>query len=159
VAADNQATMDYAPFPFSHRFRFLPALLLLMTAAAGLSAPANFESGSLTRPVQSDGRQWNVVTFTRTFATPPVVIMGPATANEVDPCVIRVRNVTTTGFQYQIDEWDSTGNGRHNTPETVHFFALTADRHVFGTQRWQVGRLTSVNRAPAVVTLNGFGAL
>jgi hypothetical protein len=151
--------MDFARLSFARRLLSLVALLSTMTAGAALAAPANFESRSLTTPAQADGRPWHAVTFMRTFATRPVVIMGPATGNEADPFVVRVRNVTTTGFEYQIDEWDYSGNnGRHNAPETVHFFALTEGTHVFGSQRWQVGRLAAVNRTPVAVALNAFAS-
>jgi uncharacterized protein (DUF1800 family) len=134
----------------------LGALAFLLYAGAALAAPANFESRSITTPVQNDGNQWNSVTFTRTFASVPVVVMGPATQVNSEQCVIRVRNVTTTGFQYQIDEWDYR-NGFHPA-ETVHFFALTVGTHVFGTQRWQVGRVAAVNRSASTVSLSGFSA-
>lgn len=130
------------------------ALAATFAAGAALAAPANFESRVITTPVQSNGDQWNTITFTRTFATPPVVIMGPATQTNSEQCIMRVRNVTTTGFQYQIDEWDYR-NGYHPA-ETVHFFALTEGIHVFGAQRWQVGRVGAVNRVPVAVSLSGF---
>lgn len=106
--------------------------------------------------MQNTGDQWNAVTFTRTFAVAPVVVMGPSTQTNGEPLVVRVRNVTTTGFEYQLDEWDYI-NGYHPA-ETVHFFALTPGTHVFGTQRWQVGRVTGVNRTNTAVALSGFTA-
>ncbi|GAA5144269.1 hypothetical protein GCM10023213_34100 [Prosthecobacter algae] len=132
------------------------ALTATLAAGAAFAAPANFETGVLTTPVQNTGDQWNTVTFARTFATPPVVVMGPATQANSEQCVLRVRNVTTTGFQYQIDEWDFK-NGYHPA-ETVHFLALTEGTHVFGTQRWQVGRISAVNRTNVASTLTGFTA-
>ncbi|TDU80725.1 uncharacterized protein (DUF1800 family) [Prosthecobacter fusiformis] len=132
------------------------ALAVTLASGAAHAAPANFESRVITTPVQSTGDQWNAVTFTRTFATPPVVIMGPATQTNSEQCLMRVRNVTTTGFEYQIDEWDFK-NGYHPA-ETVHFFALTEGTHVFGTQRWQVGRASAVNRTPVSISLSGFTA-
>jgi hypothetical protein len=136
------------------------ATLLAVTlgaSAALQAAPANFETRSLTTPATTDNTIWHSVTFTRTFATTPVVIMGPSTAANAEPCVVRVRNVTTTGFQYQLDEWDYINTAGHPA-ETVHFIALTEGTHVFGTQRWQVGRISTLNRTASTVTLNGFAA-
>lgn len=130
------------------------ALAISFVAGAAIAAPANFESRTLTTPAQANGDQWNSVTFTRTFATRPVVVMGPSTQANAEAAVIRVRNVTTTGFQYQIDEWDSL-DGVHPA-ETVQFFALTEGTHVFGAQRWQVGRTSAVNRVPVSISLAGF---
>lgn len=139
----------------SARLRNL-ALAVTFVAGTAMAAPANFESGTLTTPIQNTGDQWNSVTFTRTFAVAPVVVMGPATQTNSEQCVMRVRNVSTTGFQYQIDEWDSK-NGYHPA-ETVHFFALTPGTHVFGSQRWQVGRVSAVNRTDTTISLTGFTA-
>ncbi|HEY1081711.1 MAG TPA: H-type lectin domain-containing protein, partial [Prosthecobacter sp.] len=134
----------------------MSAFSLGLAAGSAQAAPANFESGAITTPVQNTGDQWNAVTFTRTFAVAPVVVMGPSTQANGEPLVVRVRNVTTTGFEYQLDEWDYI-NGYHPA-ETVHFFALTPGTHVFGTQRWQVGRVTGVNRTNTAVALSGFTA-
>lgn len=157
-----RSVMANQPPRYQHGLRTLStrvrniALTFTLVAGAALAAPANYETGSLLTPVQSNGDQWNSVTFTRTFATVPVVVMGPATQTNGEQCLMRVRNITTTGFQYQIDEWDYK-NGYHPA-ETVHFLALTEGTHVFGTQRWQVGRLSSVNRTASTVSLTGFTA-
>jgi uncharacterized protein (DUF1800 family) len=127
----------------------------VLTAAPPPSV-ANFETRVLTTPVQSNGNQWNAVTFTRVFRDPPVVVMGPATQVNGEQCVLRVRNVTTTGFEYQIDEWDYL-NGYHPA-ETVHFLAFSEGTHQLGAQRWQVGRLSAVNRAAQSANLNGFSS-
>ncbi|HYF37314.1 MAG TPA: CHRD domain-containing protein, partial [Prosthecobacter sp.] len=82
--------------------------------------------------------------------------MSSATSGDAEPFVMRVRNVTATGFEYQVDEWDYL-TGAHGA-ETAHFFALSVGTHVFGAQTWQVGRVTGVNRAAVSVPLSGFSA-
>jgi hypothetical protein len=49
---------------------------------------------------------WKTVKLTgiREFQN-PVVIVGPPTRNGGDPCVVRVRNVTSNSFQIRIQEW------------------------------------------------------
>ena len=133
--SDSQSiAIKHALFPSLAR---VAALALVLKSAVALAAPVNFESRVIATPVQSNGDQWNAVSFTRAFAAPPVVIMGPATQVNTEQCVVRVRNVTTTGFEYQIDEWDYR-NGYHPA-ETVHFFFFFWGRHVLGTYRWEVG--------------------
>jgi hypothetical protein len=138
--------------------RILGPLLVFMSTGMALAAPANFESGTLSLGAngQIDGQEWHAVTFTRTFATRPVVVIGPATQVGGDAGVLRVRNVTTTGFEFQFDEWDALDGPHYD--ETLHFFALTEGTHVFGAQRWQVGRLGAVNRTAVTTTLTGFTA-
>jgi uncharacterized protein (DUF1800 family) len=131
------------------------ALAVTFITGALAAAPANFQSGSVSI-TQTNSTTWTTVNFTRTFATAPVVVMGPATKANGDPLVMRVRNVTATSFQYQVDEWDYL-TGDH-AAETVHYLALSEGTHVFGTQRWQVGRVAAVNRTASSVTLTGFTA-
>jgi hypothetical protein len=47
---------------------------------------------------------WKTVELTRKFQN-PVVIVGPPTRNGRDPCVVRVRNVTSNSFEVRIQEW------------------------------------------------------
>jgi hypothetical protein len=45
------------------------------------------------------------VPFANTFSQ-PVVIAGPPTANGGQPLVVRIRNVSATGFEIRLQEWD-----------------------------------------------------
>jgi len=49
--------------------------------------------------------EWGKVSFAIPFQN-PVVIVGPPTAGNDEPCVVRLRNVTTTGFEIRLAEWD-----------------------------------------------------
>ena len=55
--------------------------------------------------VQTSSTQWHSVTFAATI-TNPVVKMSNMTNNDGDFYSIRVRSVTDSGFEYQIDEFD-----------------------------------------------------
>ena len=61
------------------------------------------EAGSVSF-TQNDANQWRTVNLTRPY-NDPVVVIGPASAGG-DPGTVRVRNVTSNSFQYQLDEWD-----------------------------------------------------
>ncbi|MEM7315770.1 MAG: zinc-dependent metalloprotease family protein, partial [Planctomycetota bacterium] len=50
-------------------------------------------------------KSWRTVTLENNYVD-PVVVAGPATANEADPTTVRVRNVTSNSFQIQLDEWN-----------------------------------------------------
>ena len=58
----------------------------------------------------------------------PVVIVGPPTIAGADPAVVRVRDVTANGFEFQIDEWDYR-DGAHAS-ETVSWMVLEAGAYV-----------------------------
>ncbi len=85
-------------------------------ALAGL----NFETGEI-----SVGSTWVRVPLTGTF-TEPVVIAGPPSTNDTQPCVIRVRNVTPTGFDIRLAEWDYL-DGKHPA-ETVSYLVMDKGR-------------------------------
>jgi len=76
---------------------------------------------------QSNSNQWHVLTFAEPFTQTPIVVMGPPSYNGSHQSTMRVRNVTTTGFEYQIDEWDYR-DGAHTT-ETISFLAIEPGVH------------------------------
>ncbi len=53
---------------------------------------------------QATRNRWHSLDFIHQFQD-PVVIMQPLSYNSGDPATIRIRNVTTLGFEFQIDEW------------------------------------------------------
>ncbi len=68
---------------------------------------------------------WKRVTFDTPFAN-PVVVVGPPRFNNSDPCVVRIRNVTKTGFDVRLYEWNYL-DGTHPT-ETVNYLVLEKGR-------------------------------
>ena len=77
---------------------------------------------------QPDRTTWHSVSFEHAFDAPPVVVLGPLTFNGGDPTVLRVRNVTAGGFEFQMQEWEYR-DGPHTT-ESVHYIALPEGTHV-----------------------------
>ncbi len=58
---------------------------------------------------------WINVPFRNSF-NKPIVIFGGATINDGDPTTIRVKNVTATGFQVRLREWQYQ-NGTHGVEQ------------------------------------------
>lgn len=75
---------------------------------------------------QSSGSYWQKVTFADTIKD-AVVVMGPASFNGADALAVRVRNVTDTGFEFQLDEW-SYFDGKHMV-ETISWMAGSAGQN------------------------------
>ena len=65
--------------------------------------------------------KWLTVTFDSPF-THPVIVAGPPSYNGNDPGIIRIRNVSGTGFEIRMQEWDYL-NDIH-TKETVSYMAI-----------------------------------
>jgi parallel beta-helix repeat protein len=84
------------------------------------------ESGTVTVGQQGPD-DWRRVTFAQPLVD-PVVVVGPPSYEGADPATARVRNVTPTGFEVQIDEWDYLDGG--HVEETVSYLAVEAGAHV-----------------------------
>ncbi|MES2738130.1 MAG: DUF1800 family protein [Verrucomicrobiota bacterium] len=129
---------------------FLAALLLPVISLATTAAHAapKYESGVLTN-TQPNATTWRTVSFATTFSTPPVIVLGTPTHGDAEALTTRIRNVTSTGFQYQLDEWDYL-DGIHAS-ETLHYLALEPGVHSIGGVTWQAGRSSGVTKTAQTV--------
>ena len=71
--------------------------------------------------------QWQSVAFQREFVD-PVVILSLPTFVGGDPVTTRIQNVTSTGFEMQLMEWNYL-DGTHAL-ESIGYFVIEAGRHV-----------------------------
>ena len=83
------------------------------------------QAGQVTTNQTGSG-QWHTVTFDALISN-PVIKMSMNTENDTDPITLRVRNVTDSGFEWQIDEWDYL-DGIHGS-ETVSWLAIATGTH------------------------------
>ncbi len=69
----------------------------------------------------------------------PVVIVSPPTYNGIDPCIIRLRHVTSESFEIKLQEWLYL-DGYHYRKETVSYLIIEEGTHILpdGTV-WQAG--------------------
>ena len=70
---------------------------------------------------------WKRVEFARSFYN-PVVVVGGLSANGPQAAVVRVRNVTGSGFEIRVQEWECY-DGRHAL-ETVGYLAVESGVHI-----------------------------
>lgn len=133
-----------------HPKRSLLAALILpaISLATTTSLAAVYESGVLTNN-QPNATTWRTVNFATTFSAPPVIVLGTKTYNDVQALTTRVRNVTSTSFQYQLDEWDYL-DGVHAS-ESVHYLALEPGLHTIGGVSWRAGRTSAVTKTEQTV--------
>ncbi|MGI6656354.1 MAG: PKD domain-containing protein [Desulfobulbus sp.] len=82
----------------------------------------NIEAGEIA--VTGD---WVRVSLSTPFDN-PIVVAGPATYNDAEPGVIRVRNVTRTGFDIKFGEWDYLD--QQHPAETVRYLVMNKGRAV-----------------------------
>lgn len=124
----------------------LSAALVITTQAA-----PKYESGVVNN-AQANATTWHTVTFTTPFSAPPVVVLGTPTQSDAQALTTRVRNVTATSFQYQLDEWDYL-DGLHAT-EAVQYLALEPGVHTIGGITWQAGRSSSITKSASTVNFS-----
>ncbi len=67
------------------------------------------------------GSSWLHVELQALF-TDPIVIAGPRSYADTEPAVIRIRNVTASGFDILVQEWDYL-DGNH-ADETIHYLVM-----------------------------------
>jgi PKD repeat protein len=108
------------------------------TAISTIGVGVIGETGIVTVS-QPDGSTWHTVDLQNSY-TNPVVIMQPVSYNGFDPSHIRIRNVTSDNFQFQIEEWDYITNQAH-TEETTSYLVMEA-----GTWELEDGTKVEVGR-------------
>ncbi|MEM8569682.1 MAG: galactose oxidase-like domain-containing protein [Pseudomonadota bacterium] len=85
----------------------------------GLSGKSHF--------YQPDADTWHTVNFDHELIN-PIVVMSPLTMEDETPANPRVRNVTSTGFEYQIDTWDYSPD--EHVAEEVWWMAVEEGVHI-----------------------------
>lgn len=95
----------------------------VVTVQAGITNPSLVvEVGELLLTTN-----WSHVTLKESFVN-PVVVAGPLSYNDPDPAVVRIRNVTATGFDIRIQEWGYL-DGSH-AEETVNYIVMEQGRYI-----------------------------
>ena len=93
--------------------------------------------------------QWTRVSFESAYSNPVVVANG-LSYNGRSPSVVRIRNITNTGFQIRVQEWDYL-DGSH-LAEQVGYMVMEAGSHTLNGAKIVAGYF-STNRT------SGFGRL
>jgi len=98
--------------------------------------PLEAEGGTITLNDTFNNREWNHITFQKPFSSIPVVFV---VANNVggEPASIRIKNVTTTGFDITIVE--PPGRDGPHVSQTLSYIAMNKGVHRLGGHLFEVG--------------------
>lgn len=97
---------------------------------------------------------WVSVTFPSSFSTVPVVVLSPTSEN-AEPASVRIRNVTTEGFEALVVE--SAGTDGSTAEMTVDYFAAESGSYTFaGAVRIEVGTITTTTQQGRNVSPTGW---
>ncbi len=94
-----------------------------------------YETGLVTNG-QPDKTVWHTISLENTY-TNPVIIMGPTTEIGPDEAHLRVRNVTSTSFEYQLEEFEYV-DGFHSE-ESFGYLVIEEGVHTIGGLVWEAG--------------------
>jgi PKD repeat protein len=124
------------------------------TAAATAIMPPvapHLEAGEVTV-----GSQWVRVSFGSSY-THPIVIAGPPQFQNSDPCVVRLRNVTATGFDIRLTEWPYQ-DGTH-PKEVIGYLVLEQGRSQLVDGSWiEAGSFAGTTALRAVAFTAAFSS-
>ncbi len=120
-------------------------------------------------------KDWQTVEFSESF-TDPIVVAKPASHQDKNPCVVRIQNVTATGFEIRLQNWDYLADDHGD--ETVSFVAMERgsfemsdgtliEAGSFETDKTdELGQITFAEPcnvvpivASSIITYNGFDAV
>ncbi len=105
---------------------FTYAVCALLAVAGTLRAGPLFEVDTFTLPTTNNSSPFQSVTFNQSYDQTPLVFLV-ATNEGGDPCAIRIRNVTKTGFEaVQAEPRDK--DGTHGAMTDVAYFAIVPGR-------------------------------
>ena len=104
-----------------------------LEAPQGEGAPqhgpgAAFAEAGRAEVGSADRDDWTRVSFAQAMDDPVVVAGPPTEVGGGEPVVVRVRDVTSEGFEMRVDEW-AHADGRH-LPEAVGWMAVERGEHV-----------------------------
>jgi nitrite reductase/ring-hydroxylating ferredoxin subunit len=109
------------------------------------------EAGTLVKS-QPHANAWHTVTLSQTY-TNPVIVLSLLSYNGAQPTTLRVRNLASDRFQFQLDEWDYIDGG--HTAETVAYLVVEAGTHTLEDGRRLEAGFTNAGTSPQSVSFAG----
>lgn len=92
--------------------------------------------------------KWARVAFEKSFAA-PVIVVGPPTIEGADPVLVQIRNVTSSGFDIRLKEWNYL-DGTH-VEELVSYVVIEQGTHVLSDEsRVEAGYFYATTKRSAV---------
>lgn len=100
---------------------------------------------------QTNSTQWHSVTFSEDISSAVVKMFGEDVSG--DPFTIRVRDITSTGFEFQLDEYDFQDGS--TALENISWIAVTSGSHTLSNGiKIDAGFVTASNETASSVSFN-----
>ena len=100
----------------------LLSLLVLFFVMLSPAQALEVDSSEVVLPssIGYTSETWEQINFGTTFSSPPIVITTPGPSAGGQPFTIRIRNVTTTGFEAMTAEPEGTTGPTHMAVEMTY---------------------------------------
>lgn len=107
TSLDCQVTLNAPTVYFTLTATFTNGTETGHSAPFAFSAPASTPGDIKIETGEVDvNSNWQRITFESTFSSPIVIAGPPTTVQGAQPCVVRIRNITSTGFEIRLTEWE-----------------------------------------------------
>ncbi len=83
--------------------------------------------------------------FNPTFSKPPVTVAGPLTYRNKMPLSMRLYDVQTNGFAYNLQAWDYQQSPTIANPDTVAIMSIVPGRHQWGDIEVEAAQIEGVS--------------
>ncbi|EJN58473.1 right-handed parallel beta-helix repeat-containing protein [Halogranum rubrum] len=120
----------------------------LPSSSGGDSGTAVSGETGTVRTDQADAGEWHSVSLQGQYSR-PVAFANPITYEGPHPCDVRLRNVGSERFEFQLEEWMYLDSGEHWT-ETAHYLVLDDDVTSVGGLTAEVGTVQTNNQFSGV---------
>ena len=99
---------------------------------------------------------WKSITFSKAYATAPLLLADMQTAAGLEPSAVRMQNISGTGLEMKVEEEQSKDSEVAHVAETVGYIALSQKEDtVLATFTWEFDTAQEVNITGFQVMANG----
>ena len=153
VSYSSRFTLQLSPWSYQN----ISSLLKDETVPYLILSNGSYDFGGLKAQAgkTSVGPAWTTVTFTTAFDTIPVVFVNQILPASTNATVMRIKNVTKTGFQARIMK--ESGVTATQGTETVTYFAITPGTGLIANRKVKVGRTGTTAISPLIYSTINFG--
>ncbi len=128
----NTHNLDRYP---SSKAKFKQLFGNLPVAGSSTSSGDNTSTVNIQFDTININHQWQSINFTNPFTNAPIVVVRGVSKTGGEAVISRIRNVTTSGFEVRLQEWDEeydSDSGAH-TFEKVGYIAVEPGNHTLNS--------------------------
>jgi len=153
ISATTRFSIQLAPWSYQN----VTSLVRDESVPYFIIGPGNYNFSGLTAEAGkvNINSAWTAVTFAKPFDSIPVVFMSQLSPSSINATVVRVRNVSKTGFEARLQKESAIKVGL--SLETVSYFAITPGTGIIDNKKVIVGKTANNAISPITYTKINYG--